>query len=404
MNTIERMKVVLLAPYFRPDNYGGAVQVYENLFRNQEFDVHIICPSTSKYMSDDEYFNDTKLKIHRLPSLSLTFKSSSITSKLKDFLLYKIRCKREIVRKLNIIKPDIIINGGIRKFAWLTKAMQSTAPVINYIHGEELSIRPVGLFGKWLYTTQNQSLSKVKVNICVSSYTANAVLKISPTSKVKILTNFVDSDRYQPPINKDTLKKKLNLENVTSLICVCRLIKRKGVEDLLLAIKEIVKVNKHKLVLNICGAGPELDNLKQLSRGLGLSKRVMFHGFTEDKMMLNLLQASDIFVMPNKTVDGDLEGFGLVFLEANACGLPVIGGRSGGVVDAIENNVSGFLVDPESPSELIEKLTLLIENEDLRLDMGKRGLLRAISDFSLVNKRAEFNDVLLSVKSGEPVA
>ena len=110
--------------------------------------------------------------------------------------------------------------------------------------------------------------------------------------------------------------------------------------------------------------------------------------------MLEMLQASDIFVMPNKTVDGDLEGFGLVFLEANACGLPVIGGSSGGVVDAISDNNSGILVEPGKKSELKDAIRLLILDEDVRHKFGRFGKERAISEFSLEKKRLQFNSVL----------
>lgn len=119
--------------------------------------------------------------------------------------------------------------------------------------------------------------------------------------------------------------------------------------------------------------------------------------------MLELLQASDIFVMPNKMVDGDLEGFGLVFLEANACGLPVIGGRSGGVVDAIEDGVSGFLVTPESNNHLKESLNILIKSEFLRQKIGQQGQQRALSEFSLSKKRSQFITILNEIKEGVEV-
>ena len=257
------------------------------------------------------------------------------------------------------------------------------------------------MFGKWLFKTQNSSFSKVKFNICVSTYTSNKLKSMSPNSDIKVLTNFVDNKKFYPAKNIQDLKNKHDINTRISLICICRLIERKGVDDLLSAISELKKNNNRNIVLNICGSGPELKNLKLLSRNLGVEDLVVFHGFTEEKTMLELLQASDVFVMPNKTIDGDLEGFGLVFLEAGACGLPVIGGRSGGVVDAIEDGFSGYLVEPGKITDLVSKLDRLITDSALRKQLGTSGYERAIESFTLESKKKEFKALLHEAYQGE---
>ncbi len=400
------MKVVLLTPFYRPDNYGGAVQVYESLLKNQNFHAHIICPKSSgnsQPMDDVEYYRKTDTHIHRCPKIQFSYSSKSIVRRIKEFFYYRVSIRKEILKIINEIQPDIIINGGVRWFSWMNNDFIKLAPVINYIHGEELSIKPVGLFGKWLLKTQNDSFPNVNLNLCVSSYTANKVIEISPKAKVSVLTNFVDTERYYPTDNKLVLKAKHRLEDKISLICVCRLIKRKGVDDLLYALQKI-KLDRNKIynvVLNVCGSGPELDSLRALSIKLGLAEVVEFHGFTDEAVMLELLQASDVFIMPNKTVDGDLEGFGLVFLEANACGLPVIGGRSGGVIDAIEDGVSGLLVEPGSIESITNTLIKLIDDQLYRDSLGQQGETRAQNDFSLRSKRSEFSAILSNVEKGE---
>lgn len=393
------MKVVLLTPFYRPDNYGGAVKVYESLCREQEFETHVICPSSIKNHDDNKYFNDTKIKIHRCSEVQFSYSSRSVIQRIKEFLNYKTRIRSEIRSILDEIKPDLIINGGVRWFSWMTSDFMKISPVINYIHGEELSIKPIGLFGSWLFKTQNSSFSKVNLNLCVSSYTSCKVKEISLNARTSVLTNFVDIDAYYPSSNKEILKEKLSLQNKLSLVCVCRLIERKGVDDLLRALDRLKLMGSDNIILNICGSGPELNALRSLAEELSLSECVMFHGFTEEHIMLELLQASDIFVMPNKTINGDLEGFGLVFLEANACGLPVIGGRSGGVVDAIEDGVSGFLVEPGSIQGIVDKINYFIENRNKIAEIGRNGLERAEREFGLNKKREEFISVLEIVKT-----
>lgn len=397
------MKVVLLTPFYRPDNYGGAVKVYESLCREQEFETHIICPVSNKNYDDSAYFYETNIRIHRCSEVQFSYSSRAIFQRVKEFICYKKRVRSEINTLLNEIKPDVIINGGIRWFSWMTSDFIEFAPVINYIHGEELSIKPVGLFGYWLLKTQNSSFSKVNLNLCVSSYTSKKVKEISKKSIVSILTNFVDTSVYYPSSDKHLLKQKYKLQNKISLVCICRLIERKGVDDLLQALNSLKLKGYDNIVLNICGSGPELNNLKLLSEKLSLLDSVTFHGFTEEEKMIELLQASDIFIMPNKTVDGDLEGFGLVFLEASACGLPVIGGKSGGVVDAIEDGYSGFLIEPGSIVDIVDRLHSLIEDTSSIEKIGGNGLNRAKSNFTLSHKRNEFRSIILNTLDGSKI-
>jgi len=389
------MKIVLLTPFFRPDNYGGAVQVYENLCRDQDYEVHVICSKSKSVMDDDTYYKETGIKIHRVNDITFEFSSAFKMVRVFEFVSYLVTRKREIIKLIDRIEPDVVINGGVRWLSWLTKKIMKNYKVLNYIHGEELSMIPRGVIAKWFFKEQNNGISIADLNICVSSYTVGKVKEIAVDANVKVLTNFVDIKKYTPAKCLTEVKTKHDLCNKVSLITVCRLIKRKGIDDLLVALAELIgeDFGTH-IVLNVCGAGPELNILKTQAKSLGLENNVFFHGFTEDQVMLEMLQASDIFVMPNKTVDGDLEGFGLVFLEANACGLPVIGGSSGGVVDAISDNNSGILVEPGKKSELKDAIRLLILDEDVRHKFGRFGKERAISEFSLEKKRLQFNSVL----------
>ena len=102
-------------------------------------------------------------------------------------------------------------------------------------------------------------------------------------------------------------------------------------------------------------------------------------------------------------MNGDLEGFGLVFLEANACRLPVIGGRSGGVVDAIEDDFSGYLINPGVISDIAEKLNYLIENKNEMNRIGDAGYERAKEHFTLKSKRLEFSSVLKRLINGDQI-
>ena len=115
----------------------------------------------------------------------------------------------------------------------------------------------------------------------------------------------------------------------------------------------------------------------------------MFWGYVEPAQLRVFYNACDIYVMNSRIVgpDQDVEGFGITFLEAGACGKPVIGGRSGGVVDAVEDGRSGFLVDPEDPEALANRLESLASDPALRARMGAEGLRRAREEFGIAAAR-----------------
>jgi phosphatidyl-myo-inositol dimannoside synthase len=107
-------------------------------------------------------------------------------------------------------------------------------------------------------------------------------------------------------------------------------------------------------------------------------KNVIFTGEAPEAELLDYYRTADVFVMPNRTINnGDTEGFGIVFLEAGACGKPVIGGRDGGVPDAVANGETGLLVDGNSVSEIANAAIRLLSNQELCATLGRAGLERA---------------------------
>ena len=164
------------------------------------------------------------------------------------------------------------------------------------------------------------------------------------------------------------LRKKYNLNKDDFIVLtVAKLVKRKGIDDL---IKAISLISEEKIKLIIVGKGPERENLENLVNKLNLNHRVIFTGPVKDVSYYYAL--SDIFVLPSVFLKEkrDIEGLGTVFLEAQQYGLPVIGTKSGGIPEAIDNRKSGFLVPEKDPNAIKEKILLLFHNEKLRKKMG----------------------------------
>jgi phosphatidylinositol alpha-1,6-mannosyltransferase len=126
-----------------------------------------------------------------------------------------------------------------------------------------------------------------------------------------------------------------------------------------------------------------------------LDNVVRFTGFVDDAELPAYYNACDLFLMPNfeEQASGDIEGFGMVFLEANACAKPVIAGRSGGTAEAVLHGQTGILVNPHDPAELAEAVTSMICSPQLRARLGQTGLKRAHSEFNWAIRARMLNEV-----------
>lgn len=147
-------------------------------------------------------------------------------------------------------------------------------------------------------------------------------------------------------------------EEPVVLIAIGRLIKRKALDNLLMALS---RLELREVRLLIIGEGPEEGHLRDLSERLGLSSRVEFLGPIWGERKFQYLAASDIFVLPSVH-----EGFGLVFLEAMHCGLPVIASSTGGQTDFLKDGETGFLVPVEDVDTLADRILRLTEDTALR--------------------------------------
>ena len=136
--------------------------------------------------------------------------------------------------------------------------------------------------------------------------------------------------------------------------------------------------------------------MEQLVNDLGLQSHVHFLGYIEENKKPLLYNASDIYIMNSLDTDekGDSEGFGITFLEANACGKPVIGTNVGGISDAIENNVNGILVKPNDMNATAEAIIRLFSNKILYRKLSSNGILRVKDKFSLSHAGEKYQQII----------
>lgn len=190
------------------------------------------------------------------------------------------------------------------------------------------------------------------------------------------------------------------------LLTVARLQERyKGHDNVLRALPLIAaKVPDVRYV--VVGEGSLRPYLEQLARALNVRDRVTFAGRVSDTERQRLYQQCDVFVMPSResATGGGAEGFGIVFLEANAAGKPVVGGRSGGTSDAVLDGVTGLLVDPTDVGAIADACTRLLTDRGLAARLGAQGRRRVVDELTWPKVIARLEGALLDVIAGRPLA
>jgi phosphatidylinositol alpha-1,6-mannosyltransferase len=201
---------------------------------------------------------------------------------------------------------------------------------------------------------------------------SGSLSKASAQKMVKIAPG-IDIDHFSPQ-DSTQLRKELKLDNKRVIVSVGRLVHRKGQDHLIQALPEIVKSVPDAHILMV-GQGPYLSHLKQLVEKLNLVDHVSFIGRIQYAQLPQYICAGDIFAMPSRSrfFGLEVEGLGIVYLEASACGLPVIAGSSGGAPDAVVNGVTGFVVDGENDQEIASAAINLLKDTDCAKAMGQAG-------------------------------
>jgi len=359
------MKTVLITFEF-PPLVGGVENYYKNLADHwpEEFivlDNH-----------DNKLLNKKLLFFKWLPSLKVIFST------------------------LKTLKPDWLIVGDILPLGtatWLISFFISFKYAV-ILHGLDFS---KATNSSWKRFLSKRILKTAKIIICANSRTAELVIAfIGSDKKVKIVNPGINS---QPPIIRPELmtglRSNYDLTGKQVLLSIGRLIKRKNVADVLMVLPEILQTNP-KLCYIILGNGPEEDNIKKLINDEELKGKAWLLNDVSDEEKWAWLELCDVFVMPTKEINGDYEGFGIVYLEANLLAKPVIATRSGGVSDAVIDGLNGRLIEPGDATGLKQAIIELTTNQALSTQLGEQGKARALNDFLWTKQVQKIYDLLKS--------
>lgn len=210
----------------------------------------------------------------------------------------------------------------------------------------------------------------------VSRYTRSRFAPaFGPNAALEYLPPGVDSDRFRPdPAARAELRRRYQLGERPTVVCLSRLVPRKG-QDMLIKALPSIRRRVEGAALVIVGGGPYLETLRKLTRDCEVEDHVTFTGGVPGDELPAHHAMADVFAMPCRTRGSgmDVEGLGIVFLEASAAGVPVVAGDSGGAPEAVQHNKTGLVVDGNSVDEIGEAVTELLIDRDRAAAMGAAG-------------------------------
>jgi len=337
--------------------------IYEQLRHYQSIEVEIIA---RERINSDHFIN----------SWSINELAAGNGSKIKNKwqrLLYTtgLTSKKKISKIIQERNIHILhAHFGVDATYAVDACRSMKIPLVVTVHGYDITRLPrFKIFPlSWLhYYFKFKTLVKnATLFLAVSNHIKQKLIAQGvPEHKIQVHHIGVDIDKFHYRQDPDS--------EIIDIVTVGRLTEKKGTKYLLDAFNRVFSEQRN-IRLIIIGDGPLKNELIEYARKLECFNNVVFEGQLSHDEVQGKLQSAHIFVLPSVTAqDGDQEGLGMVILEASATGLPIIATRSGGIVDAVFDGESGYLVDERDVRQLSERLKRLANNRAERIEMGYKG-------------------------------
>ncbi len=356
--------------------------------------------------------------IQRLPkrrAVVLTNKNgdeSQSFDKSQKYPIYRKRLEMHFLKPKWLASPFFALQIALKE---KVEFVQATHGFASYIAAWSLK-KLLGLpYFVWAYGLDILAMQKSKMlyyfvkriykeacgGIANSKFTKQEMSRLGlPQEKISVVYPGVDGSYFKPGLAVEKVRKKYHIPAEKKiLLSVSRLVSRKGFDLVIRALPTILEKFPHTIYL-LGGKGPDEARLRTMvtkSSDPKIQEAVKFIGFVPDQDLPSLYNLADVFLMPSRQINEDVEGFGMVFLEANACECPVIGGKSGGIPEAIIDGKTGFLVDPGDPQDLASKVIKLLSDDTLRKRMGQIGRQRVLKEFNWGKITKDFTKKLESL-------
>ncbi|HIE30740.1 TPA: glycosyltransferase family 4 protein [Candidatus Poribacteria bacterium] len=358
------MRILMLNYEFPPIGGGGSIVNYY-LARNMAqwgHDVYII---TSRFrdLPEDEELDG--FKIHRVPVL----RKRTDVCQVHEMLTYVLSASLYSLRFARKFQPDIVqVFFGIPSgpVAYLLKKLYNL-PYIVFLGGRDVPRpNPDPPHYRLLYPILSPAIKSIWGNaetVVACSYGLRELAwKTDHKAKIEVIPDGIDLSKFYP-VQREAEP------TVVRLLTIARLIPRKGVQYLILAIAEVIKNTQREFEVEIVGDGPMREELLQLAAKLKVSHKLNFVGAVPYEQLAKYYQKADIFVLSSLA-----EGMPLVVLEAMASGLPIIASKVQGIEDLVKVNRNGYLFTPGNWRSLARHIVAVLNDGRRRLTMGQESI------------------------------
>jgi len=364
-------RLLVISELFLPTK-GGTTVWYDAVYRRLGGKrVHIV---TADVPDAEEIDRDHPNSIHRIGLKRVWWlKPESLGMYLRmlaQSLLLALRHRFDAVHGARALPEGLV--------AWIMARLLGK-PLVVYCHGEELTTWGRGRKFRtmlWVYRHAD-------ANIANSEYTLEEMVRLGVRREsITLIYPGVDTERFRPDLPCDDLKQSIGLrEGQRLILSVGRLVRRKGFDQVIRALPELLKqgIDAHYALI---GIGEDWDYLVSLAQELGVSERLHLLGHVSPEDLPRWYNAGDVFVMANREINGDTEGFGMVFLEAAACRKPAIAGDAGGTGAAVVDGKTGYRVDGTRAEAIIGALSAVLRDAELAERLAHAGYQRACAEFS----------------------
>ncbi|WP_020408726.1 glycosyltransferase family 4 protein [Hahella ganghwensis] len=385
------MKKTLLLSEIFPPVKGGSGRWFWEVYNRLPREKVVVAAGQANNAAD--FDANSPLKTYRLSLSSLSWGLRSLIG-LKFY--WKAYWQvRKLVKEESI---EVIHCGRCLPEGFIAYLIKKTMgiPYICYIHGEDVETAATSRELTWIV---HRALAGAEKLVCNSKNTADIVLNTwqAEPNKTHVVHPGVDANYFVPAETDLAVRERLGWGERPVIITVGRLQLRKGQDMLIRSLPEI-KARFPDVLYAVIGEGEEKPNLVKLAQELGVAENVAMMSELSDEQMLQCYQQCDLFVLPNRTIGCDIEGFGMVLVEAQACAKPVIAGDSGGTAETMVIGKSGFVVDCTRPEPLAKEITELLENREKRENMGNLGRQHVESSLDWSQLAEQARQLMLSVK------
>lgn len=377
-----KRNVLLVAGVF-PPGVGGMQNYYYNLCKHSKHNVTVFA---SAYAKDAEFDAKQAFKIIRRPFL--TDEKVSLLHTLRMIPQVRRVIKQEAI---DVTVYGYILYGLIGLLLYLFRGKKYAVSV----HGMDVMKLTRFFLLRWLVKSILKHASSVIVN---SAFTGRLMADLG-VDKERIEVVYPGVEEIYEKAEKDpVLVERHGLEGKYVLMTLGRLVQRKGF-DMVIRSMPAIREKIPEAVYLVVGGGPERESLEKLARECGVADSVVFAGRAGDDELVKYYNLCDLFIMPSRMMEaeGDVEGFGIVYMEASRCGKPVIGGSSGGVVEAVLHGETGLLVDPRSTESISEAVIRIRSDKELAAALSSKGYQRARTQFGYKMITRGFDSIMTAI-------